>query len=584
MPLVPLSPSSREFGRSERLLQVHLNAPQLKISEAIDITNSNCSVQYEKFCQSLARPNIVTVFVPFQRFPQTIADISAVGLKINPVSGLHVTLGSFLVDRSAEIIEVLQLRIALGTPQNHQSLDLTKNSECSFIETPPKRADLKPNFHSICTSSAGDYYIFSRSQVECVSFIRFDGGENVAEHTVEDTLCDVCRTEEATIWCVNCSAKLCAACDSASHAVNPVLARHERMPLVDARALRELCPEHPKYHYEFYCRTCRTSLCTQCKMTGSHSRGEAAEHELSPIREVYSEAVAALETTDPTIAERRAVILAKKAELDGMFDEVITNLGQLEIEIEKIVEEGIEQERGVAGEKALVIRSVQTELQRKLKEVEGLEQSLQVHRRQSGPQAFLKAAQSQERIVGRWQSNSDLPLEVITQGDMVVHGSGLLDLVLVKSRRSRSRSRDGEKSSFEGTEKEVIELNRWIRSILPEFIDLRMEFETGLPLITLLRVIQPDRRPSLPYSGTPSTPEECQEARVAAVHFAKELGIKGNYDESILVVGGDDPSELIALLRTIQRELAGVGRETSAGVSPRRDLKVLAGGEKEEPV
>jgi hypothetical protein len=294
-----------------------------------------------------------------------------------------------------------------------------------------------------------------------------------------------------------------------------------------------------------------------------------------PIQDAYDTAAAQIDVPDPVFVERRTAIVAKLAECEKMMDEVFANLAQVEQKVADDIKEMIDEERLITGEKVNVIRSVQTELLRKKAEVEALERSFAEQRRFSAPQAFLTAANAQARIVGGIQSNVDLPLDITSQGDVVVHGSGPLDAVLVRA-RSRSKSRAFEKVSFAEVEKEVLELNRWVRSILPEFTDLRTELEAGVTLISLLRVIQPDRRPSLPYSVSPANPAELREARVAAVQFAKELGARGYYDESVLVVRGADPSELIAFLRSIQRDVAGVSRETSAGLSPREALRSQA--------
>jgi hypothetical protein len=576
MSLPTIGPKSDQFAYIERLLQVQLNAPQLKVSEAVNVTNPNASTQFEKFCATLQRPNVVVAFVPATRIGQTPAEIATTGIKVDPSAGFHVNLGSFPIDRSADYVEVLQLRIALGTPLNYQAPELAKQGEIGFLESAPAKTALKIGFHSLCTSAANDYLIFNRSQIEAVSYVRFAGGANLAEITSEDILCDACGESEATVWCVNCAAKFCAACDERIHGENAVLTRHERLPLLEARALREFCPEHgERYRFEFYCRTCHESLCEKCKLAGSHSRGPEADHELVSIQDAYNSAAAQIETPEAVFVERRAAIEAKLAECDQMMEEVIANLAQVEEKIAQEVQEMIGEERLISGEKVNVIRSVQTELKRKNAEVEAMERSFADQRRISAPQAFLTATNAQSRIVARLSSNLDLPLDVTSQGDVVVHGSGPLDAVLVRA-RSRSKSRAFEKVSFADAEKEVIELNRWVRSILPEFTDLRTEFEAGVTLITLLRVIQPDRRPSLPYSVSPANPQEFREARIAAVQFAKELGARGHYDESVLVVRGSDPSELITFLRSVQRDVAGVSRETSAGLSPRRALRSQA--------
>jgi hypothetical protein len=158
-----------------------------------------------------------------------------------------------------------------------------------------------------------------------------------------------------------------------------------------------------------------------------------------PISDAYAQALEATEGEDPILARRKAIIAEKLAASDKLLDEVLANETSVENEIRKIAEDAIEQARKLASDKALVIRSAQTELNRKLGEVEGLERSLLAHRKSSGPQAFLRAVDRQTAIVGTLQDTADLPPDLSVHPDLTVYGNltvgGLRDAELSESSR-----------------------------------------------------------------------------------------------------------------------------------------------------
>jgi hypothetical protein len=304
-------------------------------------------------------------------------------------------------------------------------------------------------------------------------------------------------------------------------------------------------------------------------MTGSHSKGAAATHTLIPITEAYNRALLETEQSPANFIERRKAIVSKLSECDVMITEVLENVAELEKQIRVTVEEAVEQERTLAGEKALIVRSVQTELHRKLADMEALQNSLDDHRKKSGSHAFLRAVNQQRRILGQLADISDLPLGLTVQGDVVVYGPPSEGSVFIRTSR---QSRGG----FDEMEEEVQAVNGWIKGVLPGFVDLRTGFADGVTLIRLLQAFRPDATPSLPYPEKPETPAERREARIAAIQFAKELGAKGAYDESVLAVRIPNPVQLLALLTSIQQHIAAVVREPRSGLSPRRAVRARA--------
>jgi hypothetical protein len=331
-------------------------------------------------------------------------------------------VSTFDVEHSADQIEVFRFLVALGNPLNHQAAEAVKSDECEFISTSPNSATLKSGYHSLCVGSTGEYVIFNPAQVKCCNLVRFAGGDNLSIHTELNNICDICRTNQAVIWCVNDSAKLCKDCDTESHKHNHILAKHRRIPLSSARAIMEFCPEHSDSRIDYYCPQCQTPVCINCKMTGSHSKGEAATHSLISITEAYQESLKANETEDPIFIRRRTVIQNKFTDADKVLHEIIHNEEAVETEIKRKATAAIQHARKLAGEKALIVRSVQTELQRKLNEMDGITRSIADQKKTSGPLAFLRASDRHSLLISSLQGVSDLPSDLTVHGDLTVSG------------------------------------------------------------------------------------------------------------------------------------------------------------------
>jgi hypothetical protein len=341
-------------------------------------------------------------------------------LRVDPTTGLHVSVGTFEVDRTAASIEAVQLTVSLGTILNHQPPSLSPSAP--FLTSPPSRADLKPGYHSLCVSPSRGYVVFNNAQVKAVRLVRFAGGANLSDGSVFDDICDSCQTRQATVWCVNDSAKYCEACDAEAHAVNRIMKRHRRIPLREARAVTEFCPFHTENRIEYYCPQCQLPVCVDCKMTGGHSRGAAASHALVSVRDAYARALEASEHADPVLVRRKAAITARLQSASASLGEVLANADAVEAEIRRIADGASRQARLLAGEKALAVRSVTTELERKLAELDAIERSLAAQRRAAAPLEFLRAADRAAALLAALHGAGDLPREPAVHGDLAVYG------------------------------------------------------------------------------------------------------------------------------------------------------------------
>ena len=80
--------------------------------------------------------------------------------------------------------------------------------------------------------------------------------------------CEVCRSEAATMYCVDCNQKLCEGCSlphermrTGAHDVRPLTTELS----AEQASLREsYCDKHPDKRYELYCFNCKGNICMKC--------------------------------------------------------------------------------------------------------------------------------------------------------------------------------------------------------------------------------------------------------------------------------------------------------------------------------
>ncbi|XP_039119481.1 B-box zinc finger protein 19-like isoform X1 [Dioscorea cayenensis subsp. rotundata] len=79
------------------------------------------------------------------------------------------------------------------------------------------------------------------------------------------TICDVCESAPALLFCAADEAALCRACDDKVHMCNKLASRHVRVGLADPSEVPrcDICENAPAF---FYCEIDGSSLCLQCDM------------------------------------------------------------------------------------------------------------------------------------------------------------------------------------------------------------------------------------------------------------------------------------------------------------------------------
>ncbi|KAJ4716619.1 Zinc finger, B-box [Melia azedarach] len=79
------------------------------------------------------------------------------------------------------------------------------------------------------------------------------------------TLCDVCESAAAILFCAADEASLCRSCDEKVHMCNKLASRHVRVGLANPSDVPrcDICENAPAF---FYCEIDGSSLCLQCDM------------------------------------------------------------------------------------------------------------------------------------------------------------------------------------------------------------------------------------------------------------------------------------------------------------------------------
>lgn len=431
--LIPLAAHTEDYNFIEYELQLQLNAPKLRISECYVLKNPHVEASFMNYFKTLTPPNVVDVFVPLMMIDQSISDIAAKGIIVNPQTGLRFRVGTFDIDRQQETIEVIRMTVALGNTLNFQS-PTSDLQHFEFALDQPTSGVLRAGYHSLCVSDRGEYIVFNSAQIKTCEFIRFHGGESLEQLKEEGDICDQCGQAPATIWCENDNAKFCDNCDAEAHKSH-IAARHRRMTLAEARALMEYCPFHKDTRVEYYCTECQMPVCIQCKMIGSHSKGPAASHPLIPIKQAYAEALEAASKEDPIFAKRRNEIKNKSEFADKRLEAILQNERDVEQEIMRLANAAIERAKQLAGEKMLIVRSAKTELARKNKELDILAKFIDVQKKYAGPLAFLSAFDRHSMVVANMRGTEDLPEDITVEADLTVFGK--LDVCPSSTKPSR---------------------------------------------------------------------------------------------------------------------------------------------------
>lgn len=405
--LPPVDISSEEYGFSEYLLQLQLNAPHLVISECYDLTTKQLNASFKNFCSQLDPVNVINVFVPAASLGQPISDVASHGVRINPKNGFRFTAGRIPIDGTEEAYELVHMVIALGTVYYNQKAG-TGLAETVYSDIAPTSSTLPLGYHSIRVSEQNEFVVFNSNQINCLRLIRLKGKDNISHDPAIKHICNNCGQPNATIWCDNDHCKLCEKCDVSQHKTK-LTAAHTRHPLSEAIINVQRCPVHPDTFVQYYCTKCHLPVCLECKVKGNHAKGEASKHKLIDLKEAYDNAVSTAIKPNQIFITREKTLASQINLANDKLKEIQQTQINIEAEITRIAAKAIEEARQQTSARAQQVKAIRGELIRKLEEVKNIKELLTAQQQNSEPLPFVQAQHFTEVLTETIKNNDDLP-------------------------------------------------------------------------------------------------------------------------------------------------------------------------------
>ena len=171
--------------------------------------------------------------------------------------------------------------------------------------------------------------------------VSFEYSEDFEAKNNGKNICHRCTDHDAIMFCPSERASFCKACDDEVHK-DIFNKRHNRRYFSDLEhKVFICCDQHPVETIEYFCDRCIECLCKDCKITGSHSRGAFAEHELKPFVDACKTIKSELKIGEVCFEKHCNIIhgeLNKIKEKVIMFRSNMTSVRkQIEVEIRNLI-------------------------------------------------------------------------------------------------------------------------------------------------------------------------------------------------------------------------------------------------------
>lgn len=138
------------------------------------------------------------------------------------------------------------------------------------------------------------YRIFDSVSVLPMFFVTFVPQAYHLNTYISKKLCEECSEKEADFYCVLCEANFCNECNSTVHhehsndkALKALYEKHLQQKIPISKVTPGICDCNLDKEVEFFCHQCNITICSYCKLLGSHSRGEMSNHKLDDVQEHY---------------------------------------------------------------------------------------------------------------------------------------------------------------------------------------------------------------------------------------------------------------------------------------------------------
>ncbi|EUD69522.1 hypothetical protein C922_00385 [Plasmodium inui San Antonio 1] len=149
-------------------------------------------------------------------------------------------------------------------------------------------------------------------------------------------ICEYCYTAKAIYYCHNDKVHLCNICDIKHHEKNKILKNHRRMPISESPYQFGKCAYHPNEVVESVCMKCYCSLCPNCLLIGSHSKGNYRNHPIVNIKDAFILSNRKQSLSDVNLENRKVRILDLLKRKHKLLAEIYSNYSSLQKRIDTL--------------------------------------------------------------------------------------------------------------------------------------------------------------------------------------------------------------------------------------------------------
>lgn len=192
------------------------------------------------------------------------------------------------------------------------------------------------------------------------------------------------------------------------------------------------------------------AICVYCKINGSHSVGEPANHPVVKITDAYSKAIAESREVDPLLEKRKSQLSDLLSQIDFKIKEINKNSSFIEERIYQILQEALIQLQEESHKKMTYLIGDQLELKRQYEQIQWLESFLKYQQEILHPSDYLNNWGRHLVLRNEILSLSNIPVMTNVQADIRLEGK----LQVVSDSNLRKKHEESyfapEKSSYDG--------------------------------------------------------------------------------------------------------------------------------------
>lgn len=305
-----------KFSEEWRFVEYHLKSSlsnEVDIKRIITISNQHMVINFEKRAKNKLFTYAWYNFKGNSEDNNSISKLRSRGFEILPDTGMDFIVGSLSDENSEdgnlnEESAYVLCKIIIG--RSYCKIQRDKEGFSAYgMENAFKK--MKPaGYDSIMFCPADSmssrstktgwgvtksftYRIFDSTNVLPMYWVSFSPMDLSSPLICAKHMCAECEVKEADYYCHNCEEYICTACFEQIHGessndrnVKEIFAHRKEQ--LKSKIKTGKCIFDPDKDVEFYCTNCKLTICSYCKVIGSHSKGEAAMHQLEDIVVAYN--------------------------------------------------------------------------------------------------------------------------------------------------------------------------------------------------------------------------------------------------------------------------------------------------------